>query len=316
MVQASGALATVMYVDEVTYGVTPASPSMHQLLAATPGVSLKENIQELVSNALNGSRSILAARAGNRSVAGALPVELPIEGLGRLLVHAIGPVVTTGAGPYTHVIKRGALPVGISFEIGYPDITQYQVFSGCRLGGLNLSVPDSGLITGSLDVIGQAASAFTGTPLDASPTVPEHDPYAEIDATFEEGGAAFSNKMTALTMALTNNLEPRPVAGSARIVSANAGRGTMRGQITSIFDSPALINKALAETESSLKATFTRGANSLEVFMPSVKYFGDAGAGIETDQGLLVTLDYVATYDVTEATDIRVTIVNDESAIG
>ena len=48
---------------------------------------------------------------------------------------------------------------------GFVDLAQYFVFTGSKINALNLSIPNNGLVTGSLDVIAKQMSAPSGTSL-------------------------------------------------------------------------------------------------------------------------------------------------------
>jgi len=108
MTQASGSQASIAIWEETSYGVRPASPSMFKIKSATSGVTLKTVIEKLVSKAMTGVRGVSATRAGNLTLSGALPFELPLLSIGKLLKHAIG----TYAGPVP--VKLVALATGLT----------------------------------------------------------------------------------------------------------------------------------------------------------------------------------------------------------
>lgn len=313
MTQAIGASAQISYVEETTYGTTPGSPSMKLLKAATYGASLSANIEELRSNSINANRSVESARGGNIAVTGSIPFELPALGLGTILKHVLGSNVTTGAGPtYTHTIKRGSLPVGLTIEKGFTDISQYMVHTGCRFNSMALSLSPQGLVTGSLEVVGQDETA-SGSSL-GSPSSVAHDPFAHHEATVLEGGGAAD--ILGFEASLTNNLDTAGyVVGSRNINTLPAGKGDATGTVTFLFEDLVKYNKWLNETETSLKVTYSDGSNSIELFWPKVKFFGAGSPAIETDQGIVLTMDFRAVYDSSEATDLKITIVNTEATI-
>lgn len=312
MTQATGAHAQLSYVEETTFGTTPGSPAMKLLKAATYGATLGADIEELQSNSINSSRAVEAARGGNITVAGSLPFELPALGFGTILKHVLGANVTTGTGPYTHTIKRGALPVGLTIEKGFTDISQYLVYTGCRFNSMALSLSPQGIVTGSLEVAGQDEAA-SGTSL-GSPSSVAHNPFVHHEATVLEGGGAAD--ILGLEANITNNLKvDNFVVGNRNIVSLPAGKGDATGTVTFLFEDLVKYNKWLNETESSLKVTYSDGTNSIEFFWPKVKFFGGASPAIDTDQGIVLTMNFRAIYDSTEATDLKVTIINTEATI-
>lgn len=399
MTQASGSNASISIWEESTYGTRPGSPTMFKIKAATEGVSLKKSIEKLTSNAITSARGIAASRGGNMTVSGALPFELPLLGIGKLLKHAIGTaaspvavklvslatgltnvivrcadtatpagagtitktgatliwtangetagaavdvsaggdftlqsgtashaiyiivtgtvtgtsaVATVGAAAYKHVITRGALPVGLGAEIAYPDITQYNAFDGLRIESMSLSVGTSGMVTGSMNLVGKTSTILataSGTPSSVT-----HVPFVHHEATLMDGGASAS--MTALSFDIGNDIEQIRVIGSRTIASAREGMGNASGKITTLFQDATMINKVINETASSLRAFFgaADGTGSIEFKFPNVKYFGDAGNGIQTTKGIVQSNDFQADSSV-GSTDITVTIINSEATI-
>ncbi|WP_136419970.1 phage tail tube protein [Herbaspirillum sp. ST 5-3] len=398
MDQATGANSYIAIWEETNYGVRPGSPSLKKIAAAVAGVSLKANVEKLVSNALSSARNVAAARGGNITVSGSLPFELPLLGIGTLLKHAIGPVTTTnvklvsddggltnvivkcadsgtpagagtltltgssltwaangetagagvdvsaagdytlqsstashaltitttgtvtgasaqvtvGAAAYKHVIKRGALPAGLGVEIAHTDIGVYEDFDGCRIDKMSLSVGTSGLVTGSFDVVGKQMTAPSGSALGV-PTSVTHAPFVHHEAVILESGESVN--AISFDIALMNALDPVRVVGSRNIATAREGRGDLTGKLTTLLEDATMINKVLNETASSNRLFFSTATGSVEFYMPSTKYFGDAGSGIPTDKGIVLGVDYQATNDAGLATDIQVTIINSEATL-
>lgn len=102
MTQAVGNKATIAMFEETTQGVTPGSPTLYTLGAVEKtGITLKETVEKLVSNARTTTRGKSSSRPGNFDVSGSLPFELPLQGIGRLLKQAIGPATTYRAATVT-----------------------------------------------------------------------------------------------------------------------------------------------------------------------------------------------------------------------
>lgn len=311
MAQAQGSLARLSFVEEVTYGTTPGSPAMKLLKAAVYGESLDAELEEIKSNAINAVRAVDTMRTGNIDVKGAIPFELPIRGLSTILKHVMGGKTTTGSNPYTHVLKRAALPVGLAIEKGFTDIAQYFVYNGCKIDKLNLKVTPAGLATGTLDIVGQKPSQSTSTL--GSPTAVVHAPYAEFEAVALE--AASSITLVNFNLSVTNNLDPQKVIGSRYINQCTDGKGECTGDITFLFQDAAIYAKWLAETASTLRVTFTSGTFSIDFYMPAIKYIGSGTPPISTEKGIVMTQKFRATYDSGSASDIVITIISDEATI-
>lgn len=312
MPQAQGSLGYIAYIPETTWNTTPASPQLIQIKAGTYGESLGMEIDEHISNSINANRSVETVRGGNRHFRGTIPIEFAALGLGPLLKAAIGPVVTTGAGPYTHNIKRGTLAAGMTIEKGFTDIAQYMVFTGCKPAKLAGSVSPSGIFTGSMDIMGGGMSA-SGTALDSVLTVPVHTPFMEHEAVVLEN--AIGVTVLGFDFEINNNLDEVLAVGQRGPAAITEGKGDCTGNVTVMFENLTLFNKFLNETASELRITFTNGANSLAFYFPEIRYIGDAVPKISSPQGIVVPLKFRAIYDTVALTDVQVTLINTEATI-
>lgn len=227
-------------------------------------------------------------------------------------VSGAGAQVAVGAAGYKHVIKRGALPAGFGIEVGHTDIALYEDFDGCRIDQLSLTLGTSGLVTGSLSIVGKSMSAPTDSAL-GTPTSVAHDPFVHHEATVLENGVALEASSFDLT--LSNALDPQRWVGSRTISSLGAGRGDLTGRLSVLLKNSALISKVLNETSSDTRVFFEAPGGSVDFKMPKIKYFGDAGAGIPTDRGIVLGVEWQALNDAAAASDIVVTIINSEATL-
>lgn len=314
MPEASGANAYIAYGEETTYNQTPGSPSLTLLKGATYGEGLGGSVAEVRSNAISNIRDIQDVKGGNVDTGGSIPFELAMND-GRLLKHVLGDtVVTTGTGPYTHTIKRGALPVSLFIEKGFQDIGQFVVYNGVRIESMQLNVQPEGLIAGSIEVRGATITRDTVS-LDATPTDLGHNAIIHHEADLvEEGGVAM--ELLGLEFTITNNLDTEKYrVGSRFRRSMPEGVGECTGTVTFAFEDETQFEKWINETASSLKFRFTQGANSITFYFPNVKYTGDGVPKIETDKGIVTALPFRAIHDGTENSDVVITLVNTQAAL-
>jgi len=222
-------------------------------------------------------------------------------------------IPTVGAAAYKHVISRGALPVGFGAEIAYADIAQYQGFDGLKIESLACNVSNSGLVTGTVNIVGQSSTPPAGV-ASGTPTSVAHVPFAHHEVLLMEGGAAAD--VTAFSFDIKNELDPvRPLSGRT-ISSLREGMGDASGKISTLFQDATMINKVINETASSLRAFFgaSDGSGSVMFKFPNVKYYGDIGVGIPSAKGIIQSNDFQADNSV-GGTDIIVTIINSEATI-
>lgn len=222
-------------------------------------------------------------------------------------------VPTVGAAAYKHVISRGTLPVGFGAEIAYADIAQYHGFDGLKIESLACSVSNSGLVTGTVNIVGQSATAPAGV-ASGTPTSVAHVPFAHHEVLLMEGGVAAD--VTAFSFDIKNELDPTRLLSSRTIGSLREGMGDASGKITTLFQDATMTNKVINETASSLRAFFgaSDGSGSVMFKFPNIKYYGDIGPGIPTAKGIVQSNDFQADNSV-GGVDIIVTIINSEATI-
>ena len=319
MTRATGSLAKVVYGEETTFNVAPSPFGGHVISSHTYGGSAAVTKEELVSDVIsaNRARQENAVVTGNQSGAISVPFNLSINGLPRLMKHALGPVVTTGSGPYTHTIKRGALPIGMHFEYQYPDISTNISHGGGRVNSLSANIANSGLIAGTLEVLTAGSAAISGTALATSPTTPTHKPIHHKSATsVQEGGSAA--EITGLEWNIANNLDDTDyVIGNVQRKSLVEGIGDLTGTLMVNFENDAFYKKWLEDTKSSLKISLVwdPGNEEMTIDIPNIRYIGEVGPGVPSSQGITLTLPWRAMYDATAQSDIVVTVINSEATL-
>lgn len=311
--QAKGSSARFSYVNEAAWGTTPADPAMKQIAAAVYGESLGGSAGELSSNAIRTTRGRAAIRGGDFTVGGSVPFEMAPLGLASLIKNALGAAAApAGAGPYTHVIKRGDLPPGMTIEKAFTDVGRYFIFRGVLIDRFAFNINgENSLVTGSMDVVGKSfekAEASLGVP-----TAVTHAPFAHFEAAIEVDGAPV--ECLNMGMTITNEIERVGKIGSRFAAKLNEGSGAADVNLTLLFDRDDHVDKWLAETAAAVEVTMTYGAHSLTFLLPQLKYVGDSVPKIATPQGIVVELTGRAEYNAAEATDVKVTVVNTEATI-
>lgn len=301
MSQARGAQTSTIMWDEADYGVTPGTPDAVLLYLVRNTLQSNQNLTR--SNVLSSGRERQKPGLGNINAGGDFELELGAESIGKVLKHAMGQVATSGAGPYTHTLTLGDLPVGFGTEKDFgAAITgnRYEPFLGCRVGSLALDFPAEGYPSARASIVG-IDSALAATPTDATPTDTGHTSFTAFEATIEEGGSAIAYVESA-SISIDNELDGSVycIGGAGKRRSLPEGFATVTGSITALFESDALLTKAGNGTESNLKLTLSRGDGlgstgneSIEFFVQQLRY-GRTSPPIEGPQGLKVTLPFEA----------------------
>jgi len=289
MTIATGARHDMSYTAEVTFGTTPANPTMKAIRHT--GTTLGMTKDAIESEELRQDRQIAHYRHGNKAVSGDINFELSYESFDDLLA-----AVMCGAWT-TDVLKTGTTATAFTIERHHTDINKYIRSTGCLFNSMSLSVAPNSMVTGSFSVIGKDLTA-TATALSGAshPAATTTDPFDSFTGAITEGGSSIA-VVTALELNIENGLEPQYVVGDSTTLKPPLAKSTVTGSITAYFEDITLINKFINETSSAITFTLQDAAGNNYAFnMPNVKYNSGspevAGAGAIT-----VTLDFIALYD-------------------
>lgn len=147
-------------------------------------------------------------------------------------------------------------------------------------------------------------SAAAATVATTSTATAGNDPFDGFTGTLTEGGSAAN--MTALELSISNNGVLPYVIGSDTAPHANIGMFDVTGTATAFFETEALLNKFLNETESALTVEFQGiTGGDLQFDISSLKY--TAGSITEADEGLLAQLPFTGTYNTGDASSLVIT---------
>lgn len=316
MPQATGANTKLIYDVESVFKTTPGSPASLVLPFVSESLSANRNLFK--TNIIRGNRNQTQAKRGNKDVSGSITTELnPF--MGKLLKHLLGSCTTTGANPYTHTMKVGALPVSLCMEKQFLDLTtpQYFLYNGCRINKGSFDFGVEGVIPVGLDIIGAketvGASSFHASPVDYG-----HLPFDMFEASIQEGGSAIA-VVSSVKFDVDNQLENGSfvIGGNGERRAIPEGATLVSGTLTALFEDMTTLNKAINYTESSVQITLSRGTGlgsagneSLEIKIPELMY-GQKSPAITGPKGIVIELPFSAFYDnAAEATSIQMILKN------
>lgn len=202
---------------------------------------------------------------------------------------------------YEHRFTLGDLPTGMTVEKDYgANISgsgRLEKFNGCKVGSMALSFPQEGYPAATFSLKG-AGSAAAATSIDASWTDPGHVAFSSFAAVVKEGGSGIA-VLTEANIGLDNGLdESGYTLGSGTRGQLPEGFATIDGDITAMFDSNTLLNKALTDTETSLQITMSRGDGygtagneTLDILVQQLKY-EPVSPGIDGPAGVFINLPF------------------------
>lgn len=299
-----GSRAGLSYVAETVFGTTPGTPSFIALPYTSQSLNLaKERVQ---GNDLQPDRMTRVDRHGNRSVAGDITVDLRKADYDPLLESVFFNTFST------NVLKIGTTPRFFSIEDASTDIAQFRLFTGMAVSSLAVSIKPNQMVTGVFSMVGRNMT-ISGTSLDAvktaSSTNQPFDSYSGLMRIADAGGALTSSAIiTGIDFTISNELAPTFVIGSSTTPQLEYGMATVEGTITAYFEDAALINRFINETQTALEVSVDdpTGASDYTWLFPRVK-INAADVPVDGAASRIITLPFVALFDTTEATSVKLT---------
>jgi hypothetical protein len=301
MAFAQGSRSSLSYIAETSFGTTPSTPTFAYLPFNTHSIDLTKDRVE--GNEIQSDRMTRVDRHGNKQAGGSIETDLRKADFDELFESAFFSTFSTD------VLKVGTTPKYFTMEDEAADISQYRLFTGMAVSNMSVSIAPNQMVTGSFDMVGKtmtqsgSTGSTGGTPTAAS----TNQPFDSYSGTISDGGSAISI-VTSIDFSLANSLAPTFVVGSDAAQSLEYGRAVVEGTMTVYYEDETLINKFLNETESSIEVSVDdpTGSNSYTFLFPRVKYNG-ASVPVQNPQSRLITMPFVALYDATEDTNIKLT---------
>ncbi|MDG1315609.1 MAG: phage tail tube protein [Flavobacteriaceae bacterium] len=300
MAFAQGSRSSLSFISEVTFGTTPAG-NFTNLPFSTHSLNLTKD--RLSGTDIQSDRMARVDRHGNRQVGGDIVVDLRDGDYDTLLESAMLNTFTT------NVLKVGVAPKFVSIEDYAADIDQARLFTGMAVSTMGISLAPNQMVTTTFGMIGKdmSISGTEKTQDDSSGAAP-FDAYSGALSIGNVGGATTSTIVTALDFTLTNSFAPTFVIGDDSAPSLEYGRAEVEGTLTAYFEDASLINRFLDETETEIEVSVDdpTGANAYTFNFPRVK-INSADVGVDGPTSRMVTMSFVALYDSTEETNLKIT---------
>jgi hypothetical protein len=299
MPQASGAKSRVIGITETTYNTVPGVPDGELLNFQSFNVvpSAERGQDPTISGYRGQPRGVL----GRQNVAGSVVVTVAPQSIGWWLKHLIGAPTVAGTGPYTHSFAYGdanPLPAGITFETDYSAaITgagRYLVQSGCRINQATFAFQTgTPFQTATFEILGASFDADN---------VGGHSGWGVSNITMELDDGATEVCIETLNVVFGNDLDDSLFCVSAGGVRHGLPEGfaIVTGNGAALFDTAALMNKALADADLKVVVTLSRGdglgtaGNESLVLTIPLSSLDQTAPPIEGPRGLRLPFNFVA----------------------
>lgn len=301
---AQGSRTRLSYIAETTFGTTPATPTFLTVPYESHNLDFtKERVQ---GNDIVSDRMIRIDRHGNRAVAGDISVDLRRTNYDAFLESAF---MSTWA---TNVLKVGTTLKSFTVEDAALDIGQFQIFKGCAVSKLAVSIKPNQMVNGTFSFVGQDAVFQSTTAATTTTAATNYAPFDAYSGTIRiaNTGAALASvaTITGIDFSIDNGFNQTYVVGSAITPQLEYGMAVVEGTVTAYFEDLTLINRFVNEVETALEVKVDApGTTSAHTWLfPRVKFNG-ASVNVDNPQSRIITIPFVALYDTTEATNVKLT---------
>lgn len=282
---------TLRYAAESTFG-TQASGSGQLLRRVSSSLALAKDA--FMSNEVRPDQQVSDFRHGVRRAGGTIQGELSKTTYDDLIAAALRSTWNSGATP--NEVTNGVLRPSFTIEQYYPDIDVSELYTGMRVGGMQVSMPPTGMATISFDFQGQNMTVSSGAsaPVYASPTAATTTGLmAGVNGTMSIDGVA-SVIVTGLDLSLTNNLSSTPVVGSTTVPDIFYGRSVVTGTVSAFFVDSTLITAFLNETAVKLTTVLTATDSTTLAFHLNKVKLTAATKTVGPDGGVIVSFPFQA----------------------
>lgn len=257
-------------------------------------------------NAANLNKNLLVL-----SLTATVLTVMPLNGVALVAEGPIASATWTPTGKVTYVPTTGHTDGSFAFEDWHADLSLSELYLGCKLNELSVTIPASGNATLGMQFMGKdlttAGSAYFTTPTAETTT---GILVAASGLLIAQGGQV--TNVTAMNLSVKGNMTAESVLGSNVYPDIAEGRILVDGQLTVLFESATMRDYFLNETEVSLvvavAASGAAAADFITLTCPRVKFGGaDKDDG---DKSITRTMPFTALYNSagqsTEQTTLQV----------
>ena len=244
-----------------------------------------------LSEALNNAKNFLILGFGgtsNREVT-VHPAPTTMSADSAFNVTSVGKRVITPAS--AHVSRKFAV------EHYFADLDIYELFTECRVGGMNFNLPATGMAAVEIPMMGRdmetgsgGSAPFFTAPADVTGT----GILAAVNGLIRVQGVN-QGVITGAQVNINLNPESPAVVGQNFVPEIFLGRTEVSGQLTAFLEDLTLVDYFRNETEVSvllyLLALSAAAADPMTIFLPKVK-LGNAQAGVEGEGGVPITMPF------------------------
>ena len=290
-------------IEEVTYGTTPATPTMDAIRHTDFDLGMDKDT--LQSAELRSDRNVVDLRMAQNKCGGSFGTEILNDALFEKFIAAV-----FGGAWSTGVLVNGVTRKSFSVLRKFGDIgagnKPYHLLTGVEIATCEIKIPTSGMATAMFDTIARtyvpSEAAPAGSTLSAPTTTSPMDSFTGV---VQEGGTTIG-VITEANVKFDNGMDRRFVIGSKDTLRPSQKKFQVTGNITAYYETGALLDKFLDSTASSLQLQLTNGTDSFQIDLPNIKYTGGR-VPVKDDGPITINLPFVAIYDGTTTGSAKIT---------
>lgn len=273
----------------------------HSIPFITEGIRASKNLH--TSNVLRTGRQPLSPSPGVTAAGGPIATELSPIGLQMLWYGLFGSKTISAGPPYTHTFKFAQVLPTFFIEKQFTDIGKYLQYTGCVIEGFSLDIKPDGPITCSFDIMGCAETIASATH-DDDPYYAGWSQFNGAEVVITQGGVTLGIA-DGVNLSIKHNHDGNVYVldGTGQRKYLPAGKIAIDGKLTALFENTTLYDLAVANTETTLVITCSRGAGTgaagaeKMVFTIDELIFKQDAPVVNGPMGLKVELAFQPFYD-------------------
>lgn len=314
MNQADSSETELSFVEEATWGVTPANPAWQRMRVTGEGLMLDK--QTTQSAEITPNADVADEMDTGNSAAGPVNFELTFgdDDTGVILAHALRGSWDAGepADDLEDLIagtEKKSLTIEKRFELGATDA--FSRFPGLVVNSLNLNLNVGEPIKVTAEFLGKGESTGTAELAGATYTAPNAArPMAAPDmAALSVGGVVGSVYYTTLSLTVNNNAAVRPALGQVDAIGVRYGQRVIEGTMNAYFgsDSVALYDLFVSGADADISFTMTdTDGDSYIVTMPRCRFITGKRTANGNNEDVMAEMTFRAMTDAVEGYAIKV----------
>lgn len=298
------------YVEEATWGTTPASALKNFRCTSA---NLKQVNQTVVSDELRSDRQITDLVRVGVSATASVSFEMSYGTLDDFLEGALSSDWTTdtgfsGALSGTDLLANGTTVKSYSIEGEFANITQFLSLTGCRINSLSLSMRTGSIVTGTMEFMGKIAAigaTTVGTGAATAATTTDVISSVNLSGVLQSASAV---ELLGIDLTINNGTRAQQVLGTTGLKGVGLGRFNVTGSMEAYFEDSTIIADYLAHTASSLDWTLGDAAGNAIAFKVDKLKWSDGETAVDgNDADVVQRYPFQALMDATTLKTLRIT---------